>query len=262
MKVSWFSAGVSSAVATKLSNPDVIIYSHIDDQHPDTMRFLRDCEEWFGKKILITQSPYKTVETACRQAACITMRHFAPCTKFLKIRERKLWEAANPGRHTYVWGFDKKERSRMQDRVDSMPDYDHEFPLKNLTKQDCHAILKRAGIARPQMYDLGFPNNNCIGCVRAEGKGYWNKIRELFPEVFAARAKMERLIGHSIMRHSVNGVKMPIFLDELKPGEGRGMKIILEDCGAACELVAPTYEAAEIAARAFLSSLKDKEGGV
>ncbi len=37
------------------------------------------------------------------------------------------------------------------------------------------------------MYDLGYPNNNCIGCVKG-GMGYWNKIRKDFPEVFQKRA--------------------------------------------------------------------------
>lgn len=238
MKVSWFSAGVSSAVATKLSNPDLIIYNHIDDQHPDTLRFIDDCEKWFNKPILKTYSPYRNVENACRAASCITMRHFAPCTKYLKIRERKLWELNNPGRHTYVWGFDKNETSRMEDRVSSMPDYDHSFPLKDLTKEDCHGILKNAGIARPKMYDLGFPNNNCIGCVRADSKGYWNLIRTTFPDVFKSRSNLERLIGHSIIKHKRNGKTLPVFLDELNPTEGRDMKIVLDDCGAACEIVA------------------------
>lgn len=31
------------------------------------------------------------------------------------------------------------------------------------------------------MYDLGYANNNCIGCVKG-GIGYWNKIRIDFPE--------------------------------------------------------------------------------
>ena len=45
--VSWFSAGVSSAVATKLAIDEIdeIIYNHIDDHHPDNMRFIEDCEE-------------------------------------------------------------------------------------------------------------------------------------------------------------------------------------------------------------------------
>ncbi len=53
MTVSWFSAGVSSAVATKLliDEIDSVHYVHIDDQHPDTLRFVADCERWFGKPI-------------------------------------------------------------------------------------------------------------------------------------------------------------------------------------------------------------------
>ena len=41
------------------------------------------------------------------------------------------------------------------------------------------------------MYDMGYPNNNCIGCVKG-GMGYWNHIRKDFPEVFDSRAKLER----------------------------------------------------------------------
>lgn len=245
MKVSWFSAGVSSAVATKLSNPDVIIYNHIDDQHPDTDRFITDCEKWFGKKVLRTFAPYKNVDTACRQAACITMRHFAPCTKFLKIRERQLWEIANPGRHTYVWGFDRGEVRRMDDRIKSMPDHDHLFPLKDLTKEDCHGILRNAGIARPKMYNLGFPNNNCIGCVRAESKGYWNLVRKLFPDVFQARAKLERVIGHSIIREKRKGETLPVFLDELDPEAGRDQKIIMDECGTGCYIASVALQSLE-----------------
>ena len=61
LTVSWFSAGVSSAVATKLEidRIDRIIYTHIDDQHPDTMRFVKDCEQWFGKEVEILQSIIK-----------------------------------------------------------------------------------------------------------------------------------------------------------------------------------------------------------
>jgi hypothetical protein len=76
------------------------------------------------------------------------------------------------------------------------------------------------------MYDLGYHNNNCVGCVKG-GKGYWNKIRIDFPEVFAARAKMERDIGRSC----INGT----FLDELDPEAGRKEGPIVPECGADCE---------------------------
>ena len=77
------------------------------------------------------------------------------------------------------------------------------------------------------MYDLGYRNNNCIGCVKG-GMGYWNKIRIDFPEVFERMAKLEREIGHSC----ING----IFLDELEPGRGRMEDEIIPDCSVMCYL--------------------------
>ena len=76
------------------------------------------------------------------------------------------------------------------------------------------------------MYDLGYTNNNCIGCVKG-GMGYWNKIRKEFPEVFSSRAKLERDIGHSCIKG--------VFLDELDPNRGRNDEVI-PDCGIMCEI--------------------------
>lgn len=227
MKVSWFSAGVSSAVATKLSNPDVIIYIHINDQHPDTMRFITDCEKWFGKEIIRLQHNLKTVEDACRRKGAISFFHYAPCTQYLKKEVRKIWEQQNPGRYTYVWGFDAQETGRIERLRAAMPDHDHEFPLSELSKEDCHGLLARAGIKRPAMYELGYPNNNCVGCLKGS-KGYWNKIRKDFPEVFAARSAMERRFGHSIIKGT--------FLDELKLNTGR-CEPIMQECGVMCEIL-------------------------
>ena len=232
INVSWFSAGVSSAVATKLmvKNLDHIIYIHIDDQHPDTLRFVKDCEQWFEKKVEIIKSPIKTVENACRARAYVNGVHGAPCTGLLKIRTRLAWEAEHRFfcNFRYVWGFDSNEIKRAERRKSEQWEDEHIFPLidNDLTKADAHGILAKAGIKRPEMYDLGYPNNNCIGCVKG-GMGYWNKIRIDFPEVFMARAKLERLIGGTCIKG--------IYLDELDPERGRDQKIILPDCGDFCE---------------------------
>lgn len=60
--------------------------------------------------------------------------------------------------------------------------------------------------------------------------GYWNKIRIDFPDVFIARAKMERDIGHTIL-HDANG---PIFLDELDPERGKMAEEIMNECDIFC----------------------------
>jgi hypothetical protein len=211
---------------------DKIIYTHIDDQHPDTMRFVKDCERWFGKPVEILQSPLKSVENACRQMAYINGVRGAACTRLLKRRVRQEWESANQWFNTfrYVWGMDSKEAKRADRLNDSMPQQEHLFPLceKSISKEEAHGILRQAGIKRPAMYDLGLHNNNCRVCVKG-GKGYMNLCRRLFPDEFWARARLERLIGASC----INGV----YLDELDPEAGRHEEPIVEECGAMCEII-------------------------
>jgi len=233
--ISWFSAGVSSAVATKLAIDDIdqIIYTHIEDQHIDTLRFVKDCEQWFGRKVEILQSPYKNVENACRGAGgrgYINGIGGAPCTRFLKRRVRKEWELKQTKSLRYVWGMDVDEENRCERLIEAMPEQDHIFPLVDMKigKEEAHQILKASKIKRPVMYDLGYNNNNCIGCVKG-GMGYWNHIRIDFPEVFKSRARMERIIQASC----INGV----YLDELEPDKGRHTKPIVDDCGIFCELM-------------------------
>jgi hypothetical protein len=232
--VSWFSAGVSSAVATKLAIDEIdeIIYTHIEDQHKDTLRFLKDCEEWFGKPITIIQSHVKTVADAMCFFPSRGFGRFSPCTQILKRRVRKAWERENKKDDLrYVWGMDLQEKDRADKLIDSMPSYEHLFPLidRNMTKAHAHEILTASGISRPAMYELGYHNNNCVGCVKG-GMGYWNKIRIDFPLVFAERAELERKLGGSY----INGT----YLDELDPDAGRHAGPIVGDCGILCELMA------------------------
>jgi hypothetical protein len=236
--VSWFSAGVSSAVATRLAIDEIdeVFYIHIDDQHADTLRFVRECETWFGKPITILQSAHVSVQNAVfagSKNGWINSPYGANCTRVLKKQVRQDWERQHADRYPlrYVWGMDASEAHRAKRLRETMIEYDHSFPLieRGIGKTEAHEILKASGIARPAMYELGYHNNNCVGCVKG-GMGYWNKIRVDFPEVFTARAKLEREVGASC----INGV----FLDELDPERGRHEGPIVDDCGIMCELQA------------------------
>lgn len=210
---------------------DKIIYTHVTNQHEDSLRFLHDCEELLGQKIEILQSDkYDSVDDVIEKTKCINTAYGAPCTKWLKKQVRRDWEIKNFEHHTYVWGFDVNEKARADRVVETMSDYDHEFPLikNHLTKAECHGIADKLGLKRPAMYDLAYPNNNCIGCVNG-GMGYWNKIRVDFPEVFERRAKQERMIGHSCIKG--------VFLDELEPDRGNMDTEIMEDCTISCQLL-------------------------
>ena len=209
---------------------DEIIYTHVENQHPDSLRFLHDCEKLLRQKITILQSDrFKDVDDVIEKTRCINTPYGAPCTQRLKRDVRKEWERKNSDHHIYVWGFDRNETARANRIVKTMTDYEHEFPLieNNLSKEDAHGLAERLGLKRPVMYDMGYPNNNCVGCVKASA-GYWNKIRVDFPEVFERRARQEREIGHSC----INGT----FLDELDPKAGNMKQEVMEECGIFCEL--------------------------
>lgn len=219
-KVVWVSGGVSSFIAGYIIKDtiDEFIYIDIPDQHPDTIRYIKDCEKILDRKITFLKSDeYENVEDVCRKRNFISSPSGAVCTGMLKKKVRK------------IWGFDKDETTRAYNLCINFPEFDHEFPLidNKLSKQDVHALSSKLGLKRPIMYDMGYNNNNCVGCVKG-GMWYWNKIRKDFPDVFASRAKLERDIGHSIIKG--------VYLDELEPNAGRKSKEVMESCSVICEL--------------------------
>lgn len=132
LKVCWLSAGVSSFIAgyLKRDSIDLYIYIDIENQHPDSMRFIKDCEKVLGKEVLILKSPYRNKENVIRQFRYINGPSGAKCTEILKKRVRKEWEMAHKEYQiTYVWGFDMDERRRAERICEAMPEFKHEFPL-------------------------------------------------------------------------------------------------------------------------------------
>jgi len=229
--VCWLSGGVSSFIAAYLIKDEVdeVIYIDIEDQHYDTRRFIDDCVKVLGIPLTVLKSEYGSVETVARAFGFVNSPHGAKCSQTLKKRVRQEWERKQTEPLCYVWGYDCGEQHRADRIREAEPDCQHRFPLieQMFSKEDAHGLLRRLGIARPIMYDLGYQNNNCIGCVKG-GMGYWNKIRRDFPVIFRERAKMERDIGASCITD--------VFLDELDPARGREDEAILDDCGILCEL--------------------------
>ena len=233
MIVSWISAGVSSFIAAYLvrNELDKAVYIDVANQHPDSLRFIRDIERVLGINIeILRDTKYAgCVDNVISDTRYINGPNGARCTAELKKRVRHEWELANlyGSDITYVWGYDVNEKNRADRLQKVMFEYKHLFPLieNGITKSQAHAICQQLGVKRPVMYDLGYSNNNCIGCVKG-GMGYWNKIRKDFPSVFKRRAEREREIGHSCIKG--------VFLDELDPNRGRDDEVV-PDCSFTCE---------------------------
>ena len=237
----WFSCGAPSAVAAKLALADdplaQVVYTFIKEEHPDNMRFLLDCERWLGvpiRSIGNDKYDYSIYEVFERERYIVGIKG-APCTKLLKRRVREEYQKPYD---IHVMGYTIEEADRMEDFRMHYPELLISCPLirHGLTKADCLAMVKDAGIALPAMYLLGFNNNNCVGCVKG-GMGYWNKIRIHFPEQFWRMAKMERNIGHAVNRRDGK----PVYLDELPEDAGRDLPEPRIECSIMCLLAKQEY---------------------
>jgi 3'-phosphoadenosine 5'-phosphosulfate sulfotransferase (PAPS reductase)/FAD synthetase len=234
-----FSCGAASAVATRLAilkyGEVHVFYNDTGSEHSDNARFIADCEKWFGVQVNVLRSEkFSNIWEVFEARRFLSSQAGAPCTSELKrIPGEKVW---NPG-DVEIFGYTHEESRRLDRFRSDNPERIIECPLieKCLTKQDCLGILRRAGIALPTMYVLGFKNNNCIGCVKARDNiNYWKRVRKYFPEIFVRMAKLERKFGVSINRAVQNGVRAPVYLDEIAAGDPLGVDTTEIQCGLFC----------------------------
>ena len=241
--VVWFSCGAASAVALK-KTLEVYGSSHevravntpIADEHADNLRFCADVAKWCGVEIETASNPkYPTnsIVDLFEQRQFMSGPHGAVCTETLKKEARYLYEK----QHKIAWhvfGFTADELKRHKNFV--LAERSNVLPVLidlAITKADCLGIIEKAGLRLPMIYSLGYPNANCIGCVKASSPTYWNHVRSTFPEVFDQRAEQSRRIGCRLVR--VNNKR--VFLDELSPSvKGRPLKALrAPECGIFCE---------------------------
>lgn len=202
--ISWFSCGAASAVATKLAlteGPATIAYCEVIEEHPDNKRFLEDCQEWFGQEIVMLGNDQygRSIYEVFEKTRYLVGPGGARCTGELKKRVREEFQESND---VHVFGYTAEEQHRVDRLLDSNAQLEIITPLidRGLTKQDCLAIISDVGIELPEMYKLGYSNNNCMGCVKASSPEYWRKIERDFPEYFERMNKMEKHLGRSVCK--------------------------------------------------------------
>lgn len=233
----WFSCGASSAVAVKESirlygdKYEVIpvLCDTRPSEHKDNYRFFMDCEKWFGREIVcIRNDKYDTVDDVFEKDKYMSGVNGARCT--LQLKKKPRFSFAQPDDY-HVFGFTFDEWRRRKEFVTRNPELLLLWPLfvSGIRKRDCFTILRKAGIADPKMYQLGFDNNNCPGCVKSASLWYWDMIRHHFPEVFARRCEQSRELGVKLIK--IGGVR--VFLDELPHGPFKKKKENLS-CGPEC----------------------------
>ncbi len=204
----------------------------VKEEHPDNDRFAADCEKWFGVPIvnLINEKFDGSIYEVFKKRQYISGIGGAPCTLELKKEVRRKFELPTD---KHVFGYCAEEQERFDSFLDAN-NINAVSPLidRGLEHSDCLSIIESAGIKLPAMYGLGYKHNNCIGCCKATGQGYWNKIRQDFPDQFERMAVESRRLGVRLIRIE----EQRSFLDELQPGTGNYQDEPEIQCGIFCHL--------------------------
>jgi len=240
----WFSCGAASAIAAKKTvekygktHNILIVNNPVKEEHPDNLRFLKDVEKWIGIEIISAVNknfPSNSIVDVFDKRKYMSGIKGAPCTQLLKKQARYEFEIENKI-DWHVLGFTIDEVSRHERFVKF--ERNNVLPIlidEKLSKGDCFKILEDAGIELPAIYKLGYPNANCVGCVKATSPTYWNHVRKTFPDTFKERALQSKRLNVRLVRYK--GKR--IFLDELPIG-AVGNKMKSHECGIFCETKYP-----------------------
>lgn len=226
----WFSCGAASAVAVAKTKEIygethniIVVNNPVSEEHPDNIRFLKDVEKWVGLPIVFATNPMYNTTSAVdiwEDRKYMAGIKGAPCTMILKKQARYAFESKHKI-DFHVLGFTYEEKNRHDRFIEN--ERNNVLPVLidlKLTKQDCFDIISSAGIKLPEIYSLGFPNANCIGCVKSNSPTYWNLVRRTFPKVFNERLEQSFRLNVRLVR--LKGKR--IFLHEL-PEAATGRKI-------------------------------------
>ena len=236
-RVRWFSSGVASAIATKLdlmAHPGgVVAQCETGSEDVDNERFLLDCEPWFGVTVTRLRNPdFADTWAVWEKRRYMSGIAGAPCTSELKILPRL--EFQRPGDvHVFGYTADQRDVERFANFKANYPDLTVVAPLieRGITKAGCLALMQDIGIKPPRIYALGFPNANCVPCVKATSPNYWALVRLRFPEQFARAAKLSREIGCRLAR--INDER--VFIDEI-PADWPVTEAIAPACDFLCHI--------------------------
>ena len=249
----WFSCGAASAVALKKTQEKYgnlckirAINNPVMEEHPDNRRFLKDVQSWVGIEIEEAKNPdwpNASAREVWEKRKFMSGKEGAPCTSLLKREARHIWETLNKAEWLVMGFTDEETKGRYWpfiffERGNALPILQD----ARISKSECFQIIDTAGIRLPEIYNMGYPNANCIGCVKASTPTYWNHVRKVHPEVFKDRAEQSRRLsagntgyGNKLVRYK--GKR--IFLDELpEDAKGRSMKTMQTECGIFC----PTFK--------------------
>lgn len=243
----WFSSGAASAVAAKLAlrkhGPDnvVLVRCETGAEHKDNDRFTRDCERWLNAPVVsIRSEKFADTWEVWEKTRWLAGIEGARCTTELKVMPRLAFQRPDDV-HVFGYTADRADVERAERLQRNYFELKIETPLidAGVTKAACLAMIERAGIKPPLTYSLGFPNANCLPCVKATSPAYWALVRKRFPAEFERMAKLSRELDVRLCR--IEGERA--FIDEI-PDSQATTDPIVPSCDFLCAIAEQDMEPA------------------
>lgn len=276
-RVVMFSGGIGSWAAAKLvaekyGTSDLYLLftdvkglatsPHIGEDE-DTYRFLEEAVNNIGGEYIYLNEG-RDIWEVFKDSRFLGNSRLAKCSHELKQKPARKWidENCDPKDTVIYVGIDWTETHRLPVIIRNYLPFVAEAPLTEkpyLTKSELIEWAEKEGLKPPRLYSLGFSHNNCGGgCVRA-GQGQFKKLLDVMPERFAVWEEKEKemkvFLGKdiAILSETVNGVKKPLPLVELRKRSEQNPKLIDEFDIGGCGCF---FETSEVATDLGIEELK------
>jgi 3'-phosphoadenosine 5'-phosphosulfate sulfotransferase (PAPS reductase)/FAD synthetase len=228
----FYSGGIASYCAAKRvvnshgAENTVLLFTDTNYEHEDLYRFLEESSAKLGvpiTRIADGRDPWQVF----KDVRFLGNTRADPCSRILKRDLAKNWVHTNfpdPASATLYLGLAHDEQHRLVRSKRFWSPYQVDSPLVGMpsfTKNDMTMEVRMDGLALPELYELGFPHNNCGGfCVKA-GQAHFMHLLKVLPEKYAeVEAREEELrqqLGDvSILRDRKGGETKTLTLKQLR----------------------------------------------
>ncbi len=236
----FFSGGVGSWSAAKRvveqhgTENTILLFADTLIEDEDLYRFIVEAADDVGVP-LTTIADGRTPWEVFHDEKFLGNSRIDPCSKILKRQFMDKWrdEHCDVENTVCYVGIDWTEKHRIANICKRVAPWVYEAPMCDrplVSKEKMLRNLDKAGIARPRLYGMGFPHNNCGGfCIKA-GHAQFINLLEKMPERYAEHEAQEEAFREfisrdvSIMKDRRNNEVKPLTMKQMRERHAAGDK--------------------------------------
>jgi len=216
-----YSGGLGSFMAAELCRSKfgvencILIFADTNTEDEDLYRFIKETVVYLGVEFVKLDNGGKNIWDVFTKTRFMGNSRVDPCSRVLKREPLEKWVSENytSDNSVRVVGIGQHEKHRLTRIAKAFKPWEIYAPLIEtpMTRQDIEAVLLKAGIEPPRLYELGFPHNNCGGFCVKTGQRQMALLLKEFPERYRwheeQQEKLFTFIGQrrGTIRRTVDG---------------------------------------------------------